>query len=220
MPSLPEWRVTLACGSDMEQWLTEFAQTGPMVAYLSIVGVLILTGFGLPVPEDVPIIVGGYLSGLGYANPWIMLPAIFLSIIGADAVVFVLGKRWGYLVPKLPLLRRFLTEKRLAKTERALHKHGGKFIFVARFLPGLRTAAIFTAGLFKMPYWKFLLFDGSAALISVPTIFILSYVFAEHIDQVRHRISEGQTAAIVIMVLAIVGFVAFKIAFRRKIAAA
>jgi membrane protein DedA with SNARE-associated domain len=198
----------------MEEWI---AQVAPQAPYIVIVGVLILTGFGVPVPEDIPIIVGGYLCGMGYANPWIMFPAIFIAILGADGIVFWLGRRYGHHIPRLPLLRRFLTVDRLARTEAMLHRHGGKFIFMARFLPGIRTAAFFTAGVFKLPYWKFLLYDGAAAFISVPTIFFLAFFFAHEIDRVKHMIAEGQLVAIGVIVVGVALFFGIKRLFRRRL---
>ena len=197
----------------MEEWLTQLAGNAP---YVVIFGVLLLTGFGLPLPEDIPLIIAGYLAGNELARPWIMFPGAFIAILGSDLIVFTIGRRYGHYVPRLPLLRRFLTEQRLARTERQLHLHGGKFIFMARFLPGLRTAAFFTAGTFKIPYWKFLLFDGSAAAISVPTIFWLAYFFAHELDQVRQWIVEGQAAAIAAVVLVIAGMVLAKWLLRRR----
>jgi len=185
-----------------QHWLTQLGATAPIMPYLVIVGVLLLTGFGLPFPEDVPIIAGAYLAAIGYAEPGMMFAAIFIAIMGSDAIVFLLGRRYGHHVTRMPLLRRYLSKKRLAKTEAMLHQHGGKFMFMARFLPGLRTPAIFTAGSFKVPYWRFLLFDGSAALLSVPTIFFLAYLFAHQLDRVREWVANGQvTAAIVILIL-------------------
>ncbi|MFW6059959.1 MAG: DedA family protein [Phycisphaeraceae bacterium] len=191
----------------MEQWLVEFADKAP---YLAIFGVLLISGFGLPLPEDIPLILAGYLCGEGYANPWIMFPGCFLAIVGADGIVFFLGRKYGHHVPKLPLLRRFLTEARLSKTEAMLHTHGGKFIFMARFLPGLRTAAFFTAGSFKVAYWKFLVYDGSAALISVPVILGLAYFFSDHIHQVREWVQNGQIIGVLVLLAAIFGFFAIK----------
>lgn len=201
----------------MEEWFAELAAHSP---YFIIVGVLLVTGFGLPLPEDIPLIVAGYLCGTDYADIWIMLPSVFLAIIGADAMVYGLGRRYGHHVPKLPLLRRFLTEDRLARTEAMLHLHGGKFIFMARFLPGLRTAAFFTAGIFKIPYWKFLFYDGAAALISVPTIVLLAYYFANELDRVREWVAEGQLWGIGICVAVIAVLVLVKRLFKRRIAAA
>jgi len=181
----------------METWLAQFAENAP---YIGIFGVLLLSGFGLPIPEDIPLILAGYLSAMGYADPWIMFPGCFIAIVGSDAIVFFLGRKYGHHVPRLPLLRRYLTEARLAKTERLLHENGGKFMFAARFLPGLRTPAIFTAGTFKVPYWKFLLYDGGAAALSVPTIMFLAYYFANEIQRVKKWVLEGQITAIAVIV--------------------
>lgn len=199
----------------MDQWLTELAANAP---YLVIWGILLLTGFGLPLPEDIPLILAGYLAGQQMANPWIMFPGAFLAILGSDAIVYTIGRRYGYHVPRLPVLRRFITEDRLATTERLIHTHGGKFIFMARFLPGLRTPAFFTAGTFKIPFWKFLLFDGSAAILSVPLILGLAYYFADEIDQVRQWAHEAQLAAALIAVVAIALFLLIKRLVRRRIA--
>lgn len=200
----------------MEDWL---AQIAPQAPYIAIVGVLLISGFGVPIPEDIPIIIGGILCGRDAANAWIALPAIFLAIIGADGIIFCLGRRYGHHVPKLPLLRRFLTEQRLARTEAMLHRHGGKFIFMARFLPGLRTAAFFTAGVFKIPAWKFFCYDGAAALLSVPVIFYLGYFFAYQYETVREWVKDGQIVAMTLGLLLIAGFVLVKRVFKRRIVA-
>lgn len=201
----------------MEDWLL---QVGAAAPYWAIIGVVLISGLGLPIPEDIPILVGGYLSARGYCNPWIMLPAIFVAIVGADGMVFWLGHRYGHHVPRLPLIRRFLTPDRLAKTEGMLHRHGGKFIFMARFLPGIRTAAFFTAGVFKVPYWKFLLYDGAAALVSVPTIFLLAYFLADHIDQAKDMVKDGQIIVLIAMVAGVAALVLGKRLFKRRLAVA
>ncbi len=187
--------------------LTQLGSSTPYMPYVVVLGLLLLSGFGLPIPEDVPLILAGYLAYFGYADPWVLFPLTFLAVIGADLMVFWLGRRYGHHVPKLPLMRRFLTEKRLAKTEAMLHRHGGKFMFAVRFLPGLRAPAIFTAGNFKVPYWKFLAYDGGAALISVPVILGLAYYFAEHLEQVRVWVANGEKGVIVAICLIILGII-------------
>ena len=199
----------------MEHLLSQLADQGILFAYLGIFGVLLISGFGLPLPEDIPLIVAGYLCGQGLANPWIMFPGCFLAIVGADAIVFFLGRKYGHHVPKLPLLRRYLTETRLSKTESMLHRHGGKFIFMARFLPGLRTAAFFTAGSFKLPYWKFLLYDGSAALVSVPVIMAIAYAFSHRIEQVKEWVADGQIFAMLGVVALIGAFIVVKLLIKK-----
>ena len=190
----------------------------PLMPYIVVLGILVLTGFGMPFPEDIPIIVGGYLSAQGYCDAWIMFPAIFITILGSDGIVFFLGRRFGHHVPRLPIFRRYLTEARLSKTEALLHAHGGKFMFASRFLPGFRTPAMFTAGSFKVPYWRFLLYDGSAAAISVPTIFWLTYAFADHIERAKEWITSGQYTAMIVMAAAVIAFIAVKVILHRRAA--
>lgn len=187
--------------------------------YVLVLGLLLLSGFGLPIPEDIPLILAGYLVYFEYASGWALFPLTFMAVVGADLMVFWLGRRYGHHVPKLPLMRRFLTEKRLAKTEALLHRHGGKFMFAARFLPGLRAPAIFTAGNFKIPYWKFLAYDGGAALLSVPLILGLSYYFAEHLEQVRVWIANGEKGVIGVILLTVVVVVVVKRLVNRRLSA-
>lgn len=200
--------------SPMEAWLEQVAYNAP---YVVIIGIILLSGFGLPLPEDIPLIAAGYLAGIEIVNPWVMFPACFFAIVGADFILYLLGRRYGEHVPKVPLIRRFITMKRLQKAEEELAIYGGKFIFVARFLPGLRAPAMFAAGVFKVPAWKFLGYDGAAAMVSVPLILALSYYFAEHLDAARKWIHNGQLGvgglAIVVVVTVVIGRIWFK---RRK----
>lgn len=203
----------------MDDWLTQLAQTAPMMPYLVVFGVLILSGFGLPLPEDIPLIVGGYLAGQGYADPWIMFPGAFLSIIGADLIVFSLGRRYGHHIPRLPLLRRYLTPQRVRWAEHKLAMHGGKFIFVARFVPGLRTAAFFAAGVFRVSYPRFIGYDGAAALISVPLILGLAYYFHAELDVIKERVEEAEMWTLMGLGVLVVVFFVVKSLIKRRVMA-
>lgn len=188
----------------MHQFLTHFS-------YVGVVLVLLASGFGLPLPEDIPLLTAGYLCYLGKARLEFMIPLAFLAVVGADCIVYVLGRKYGHHVPKMPVLRRYLTEKRLAGAERAFHNHGGKTLFVARFLPGLRTACFFTAGIFKIPFWKFLVFDGAAALLSVPLLIWLGYWGGAKFEEVKEMAEDGQIAVVVVLVVLIAAAVGYKL---------
>lgn len=162
----------------MEEFLTHFG-------YWGIFLVLAASGAGLPFPEDIPLIFGGYLCATGLASLEVMIPFTFFTVLGADTLLYFIGRKYGRHVQKLPLFRRFLTPQRLAAAEMAFHTHGGKTLFTSRFVPGVRAAVFFTAGVFKIPTWKFLLFDGAAALLSVPLLVMVGYWFSSHIDKVK-----------------------------------
>ena len=196
----------------LENWFYAVVPHGP---YLIVFLVLVATGFGLPLPEDAIILVAGYLCGIGSADPWLMFPIVFFTIIAADALVFYLGRRYGHHVSSIPVLRRYITEARLVKMENKLKQHGGKFIFVARFMPGVRTAAMFAAGVLKVRYWTFFLYDGAAAGLSVPAIFFAAYFGADHLQAVKHYVAQSQLAMGILAVLVVIG-VAIWLVYRKR----
>ena len=205
-------------------WLNEFAPNAP---YLAIFGILLATGFGLPLPEDIPLILGGYLCGQAAASPdhahpvlWIMLPGVMIAIIGSDVMLYFLGRRLGPSIHRHPILKRVVGSRNLARARFAFAKHRAKFVFFARFLPGLRAPAFFTAGTFKMPFRKFLLWDGMAACLSIPPAVLVGYFFHDNIEWARHALSQGQTIGFVIIAAIIIAFIAFHIIVSKKFAKA
>ena len=183
--------------------------------YFAIAGVLLMSGIGIPMPEDLPLITGGWLCGRGDADIYIMLPLCLFCVVGADSLLFMFGQRLGHYVPKLPILRSHLRPSRVKRAEAFMDRYGGWALFFARFLPGLRAPIFFTAGHCKVPYWRFLLFDGSAALISVPTIILIARHFWNHLEQVKHWTTQAQMALGVALLLGIGLFFLIK-RFRAK----
>lgn len=194
----------------MEDFLTHFT-------YWGVVLVLLASGAGLPIPEDIPLITAGYLCAQGYANIYVMVPLTFFTVLGSDYILYLIGRKYGRHVPNLPLFRRFLTPKRLAKAEMAFHTHGGKTLFTSRFVPGVRAAVFFTAGVFKIPTWKLLLFDGAAALISVPVLVLAGWYFAGHLDKVKEAAFATQLS--VGTCVAVIACIFFYIKWRKRKAA-
>jgi membrane protein DedA with SNARE-associated domain len=186
----------------MEEFLHNFS-------YAGVVLVLLGGGMGLPLPEDIPLLVSGYLCHLGIADLRLMIPTALAAVLAGDFLMYSLGRRYGHHVGRLPLLGRFLTEPRLKKAEEAFQKHGGKALFIGRFLPGLRACVFFSAGTFKVSPLKMLAYDGSAALISVPTLILAAYFGGEQIDKVKSAAAEVQIAFLigVVLVIAIWSFI-------------
>ena len=188
--------------------------------YLGVVLILLVAGFGVPIPEDVPLVIGGVMCGLGHADVLIMLPLSFAAVLGADLTMFTLGRLHGDRLRRLPILRKYLSDERLAKVADAYHAHVGKTLFTSRFLPGLRTPLFFTAGSVGISYWKLILFDGAAAIISVPALVLAGYFGAARKDQILHLVRQAQWLVVAVVVLAVVIFVLVRLVRRRRPASA
>lgn len=193
--------------------------------YVGVTLVLLAGGFGFPLPEDIPLMVAGWLCGKGEASLAIMIPICLLAVFGGDSIMYLLGRRYGQHVRKLPVLRKYLSDAAMEGAKAKFHQHGGKTLFIARFTPGLRAPMFFSAGLFHIPYWKMVVYDGGAALISVPFWIFVAYYFARYFEDGLERLKalsqQVQLGIFVALGLIIAAVVVVQLAkWRRKQAAA
>jgi membrane protein DedA with SNARE-associated domain len=173
--------------------------------YFAVFTMLLICGFGVPVPEDVTLVTGGVIAGLGYADVDTMFAVGMAGVIVGDGLVFSIGRFHGARVMQLKTVRRLITPERFLSAQDAFHKYGRWVMFVARFLPGLRTPVFFTAGMSKrVSFGTWLLMDGVAALISVPVWVYLGYFGARNFDwmfKILHRFQYGIFALLGVGVL-------------------
>lgn len=175
-------------------------------AYLIMFGILIACGFGLPIPEDVVLITGGILAARGVVNFWATFAVTMAGVLIGDGIVFAIGKRFGPRIKETKFFKKLLTPKREKKIIKWFSAYGDKVIFFARFAPGLRTPLFLTAGTYQVPYWKFFVLDGFAALISVPLWIWVGKVFGDNLDLLEVKIRKFQVGmySILLLLLALV----------------
>lgn len=156
-------------------WFSYFAGFEGIAGYVVVLFTLVACGLGVPIPEDIILISGGYIASLAGHTEWPMVVTGLVGIILGDSITFFAGRRFGLSLVHRTVLGRYLTVERLQKTDALFKKHGEKILVAARFMPGVRAVAFFSAGAMRVPYWKFLLFDGVAALVSAPLWVILGF---------------------------------------------
>ncbi|TDR70734.1 DedA family protein [Paludibacterium purpuratum] len=172
--------------------------------YLAVFTVLLLCGFGVPIPEDITLVAGGIISGLGYTDVHTMFVIGMLGVLVGDGAMFFLGRKLGKRVLKFKPIARILTPARFRGVQQQFSRYGHWVLFVARFLPGLRSPIFITAGMTRrVPYWRFLLLDGLAALISVPLWVYMGYFGAANRDVLLTWIHRGQASILTLAVAAV-----------------
>ena len=181
-------------------------------SYLGIVLFLTLTGIGLPVPEEVPIIAAGVASRAEALQWYYALPACLLGALLGDSTMYAIGYFFGEKVLKEhPVWSGFLTTEREQKIESLIKKHGIKAFFLARFLVGLRSPFYLTAGILRVPYRWFLLADFICASVVITVFFGLSYAFGARIGAFIQSAERGLTIVVVsLTVLAVAAFLWFR----------
>ncbi len=157
--------------------------------YIGIYVALCLGGIGLPIPEEVPIVTAGVLAHQRVVRWWFALATCIAGVVTGDLVLYWTGRQWGERVLDLPLVGRLLDVKRRDSLEAAYRRNGMLIVFAARHVIGLRAAAFLTAGIVRLPFWKFIVADGAAIAYGVPLNFAIAYFFTAHLrvilDDVR-----------------------------------
>ena len=183
-----------------------FTQNG----YVAVFIVLMICGFGLPVPEDITLVAGGVIAGLGYANVHIMVAVAIVGILAGDVLMFVLGRHYGERALRLRWVAFLLTPKRYALVQAKFSRFGNRLMFVARFLPGLRSPIYLTAGMTRrVSFIRFFLLDTLAALISAPIWVYLGYYGAQNHDWLLKWLDRGKLIVIIVAAVILVFIVRY-----------
>ncbi|MGE0384680.1 MAG: DedA family protein [Gammaproteobacteria bacterium] len=130
--------------------------------------ILVLCGLGLPMPEDIVLILAGALAAMeGRAWPFVGA-LMYTAVLGGDLLTFYGGRRFGDRLLESRWMHAVLPPHKQNRVRAFYARHGAVGIFLARFLPGLRAPIFFSAGSMRVSPWTFLCLDGLAALVSVP----------------------------------------------------
>jgi membrane protein DedA with SNARE-associated domain len=171
----------------------------------------------VPLPEDVPLIAGGWLVARSGSSLPLMIITGLAGILIGDSIIFRAGQTYGERLLETRLGRHIPGEK-VQRTIAAFDRHGAKFIMAARFVPGLRAVTYFVAGLTGVPYWKFITFDGLAACISAPAWVYLGWWARKHgmLNKVLRWSTEAQIGVIIAIAALTVLYIAWRKLRRRS----
>ena len=161
--------------------------------YLSVFGMLLLCGFGVPIPEDVSIIAGGIIAGLGYGNIHLMCVISFLGVMIGDIIVYNMGRIFGNRIFDRKFGKKILEHGWYDKIIKSFNQNGKMVLFAARFMPGLRTPIFLTAGITKfVGFPSFIIIDGFSLIKkSVETISSIVYGVNEYIPGKSTNLIDG-----------------------------
>lgn len=190
----------------METLIAFFSSYGYWAVFL----VLLACGFGVPIPEDITLVSGGVISGLGTTNVHLMLVVSMLGVLVGDSTMYWLGRIYGEKILRFPMIRKVATPVRFATVQKRFEQQGWKLLFMARFLPGLRAVVYLVSGISrKVSFTQFVFVDFCAAIISVPVWVYLGYYGASNLDWLQEQVKNGQH-----LIFAILGVVALFFAWK------
>lgn len=177
---------------------------GPHFAYAGIVIFLILTGGGLPIPEEVPIIIAGVASAgdAPLLNVWVAYGCCVVGALLGDMLVYGIGRFLGAgFFRRHPRFAHFVHEEREQQMEDLIRRHGLKVFLLARFMVGVRAPVYLAAGVLRVSFKRFVIVDAFCATLVVSVVFSLSHFFGHNIANYIRRGQWGVTGVVAVAVL-------------------
>jgi len=123
---------------------------------------LVVTPF---LPGDSLLFTAGALAGIGSFNIWLLFAIIFIAAVAGDALNYHIGKISGPKIFRKEESSLLFNKEHLITAQNFYEKHGKATIIIARFIPIMRTFAPFVAGIGRMPYRIFLMYNVTGALL-------------------------------------------------------
>jgi len=184
-----------------EHLSTVIAQYGVWTYALLFFVIFMETGFVVTpfLPGDSLLFAAGAFAGLGSLNVWLLFGLLGFAAVLGDTVNYWIGHYLGDRAYNV----RWIKKEYLEKTHAFFEKHGGKTIFLARFVPIVRTFAPFVAGIGRMSYGYFISYNIFGGIVWVAVFTFAGYLFG-NIPFVRDNFTLVVIAIILVSVLPMV----------------
>ena len=180
--------------------------------YFILFGLLFACGLGLPMPEDIPLLLAGYFIAQGKMNPVIASAIAWLGIIGGDCVLYSFGRRYGLEITRVPFIGKHVTKERILRAEELFERWGIWVVAIGRMFAGIRGAMVVAAGAIRYNFIKFVIADGLAAIVSGGLFIWLGYWAGKKlgsIGEMRAKIKDYEHWVFLGIAVVVVGFIVY-----------
>jgi membrane protein DedA with SNARE-associated domain len=138
---------------------------------------------GFPLPAIPLLLAAGALAGVGKLNIGLIIGTVVLASLISDTAWYEVGRRKGMKVLNLLCRMSLEPDSCVRRTEDVFARHGARSLLVAKFVPGLTTAAPPLAGIFRMRRSRFLVFDGVGAALWAGVFAGLGLLFSDELER-------------------------------------
>lgn len=157
----------------MVEWLAGLE--GGWSTYFLLFFVMYISGVGLPIPEELPLAVGGFLIARGEIDPLAFAVCVVGALLLGDLTAYGLGRVFGLKLRRIWPFSWALTEERFEIVKARFRANEGKAIFFGRFVTGVRLVSYVVCGITHVPIVKFVAIDAIAVLVYAPMPALIGY---------------------------------------------
>jgi membrane-associated protein len=167
---------------------------------------------GFVLPGETAVLLGGLLASQSHLDIVTLTVIVVISAILGDTVGYEVGKHLGPRVLRWRFLSKY--QSQLDRAQESLRRRGGPAVFLGRWTAFLRAMMPGIAGLSRMRYAVFLLWNALGGITWGITFCLVGYFAGASYDKVASSIGKG--AAVVVAVLVIIGLVVWRVRVRRR----
>jgi membrane-associated protein len=189
--SVPSWAVLVITG------LVVFAEDALFVGFV--------------LPGETVAVLAGVAARLGHVPLTAVLIVVVVAAIVGDSVGYEIGRHFGRRVLRLRILDK--RRSRLEDAQRFLARRGGSAVFLGRWIAFFRAVMPALAGTARMPYPKFLAYNAVGGIAWGVAVVLIGYAAGASYAQVEKSFGTG--SALVVLALAVVGLVVWRVRRRR-----
>lgn len=172
-------------------------------------------GAGVFVPGETLVIIGGFYARIGRLwLPGVAIVAVVGAVLG-DNLGYWIGRRFGRGFLERHGRKLFITRERLEAAERYYARHGGKTVFLGRFIPVLRSVGFIVAGIAHMEWRRFFIYDVAGAVLWGTAHSLLGYGLGASYERWQKYLTPIGIGLAVVLLLLIGG--SKLLAARRKV---
>jgi membrane protein DedA with SNARE-associated domain len=189
------------------------------IAQFGYAGIVLLMGLesaNIPIPSEVTLTFAGFLVSQGKLNLHLAAFAGALGCLLGSIPSYWIGKRLGRAVVDKYGKWFLLGPRQVALGDRWMSKYGNSTAFFSRLLPVVRTFISFIAGIWKAPFWTFVLLTFIGSLIWSYALVYVGYVLGENWNVLRPIWEKFDIAIIALVLGALVGYAWYHVKQNKK----
>jgi membrane protein DedA with SNARE-associated domain len=200
--------------------ITDWLSRSSGVAVYAVVAALVFCEdalfFGFVLPGETAVVLGGVVASRGRVDVAVLCAVVVFAAVLGDSVGYEVGRRFGPRILHTRALRGH--GERIGRAQDLIRRRGPAAVFLGRFIAFFRALMPALAGMSRMPYRVFLLFNAAGGLVWGVGFTLLGYYAGDAYQRVER--TAGTAVAVVVAVVVVAAFVVWHVRRRRREAAA
>ena len=186
--------------------LSLIGQYGYLIVFFGV----LLESAGIPLPGETILIAAGFMVQQGYLDPGDAIIFGFLGAVVGDQIGYWVGRKGGR-----PFVLRWgryvlITPERLERAQGFFRRHGGKAVFLARFVAGLRVFGALLAGISRMPWRIFFFYNALGGAIWATAAVLVGYFVGGSFDLVVRWVGRSSALLGIVLGFALALYLAYR----------